>query len=199
MESYTMESIMSPEIVLETNAETLRHIRRVQSLLREVVDNLLRRAVAHDASKLCEPEASVFAEYTAKLKGSTYGSEEYKSFLAGMKPALDHHYANNRHHPEHWAGGIKDMSLLDLIEMFVDWKAATERHANGDLGKSIEINKNRFGYGDELEAIFKRTAGELFPKSLEPWHCFGCGNGGAIMNFCEQCGAGKHDYEAKQT
>ena len=31
----------------------------------------------------------------------TYGSDEYKACLTEMKPALDHHYAANRHHPEH--------------------------------------------------------------------------------------------------
>lgn len=185
--------------ILETNAETMTHIRRVQSLLREVVDNLIRRAIQHDASKLAEPEAPVFAEYTSKLRDCTYGSDEYKSFLAGMKPALDHHYAENRHHPEHWPGGIKDMSLLDLIEMFVDWKAATERHADGNLIRSIELNQKRFGYGDELKSIFQRTAAELFPSYREPWHCFGCGAGGCTLNFCYQCGAGKNDYVEQGT
>lgn len=177
---------------LETNAETLTHIRRVQQLLNEVAANLAERARVHDASKLCEPEASVFAEFTGKLKGCTYGSEEYQSFLAGMRPALEHHYKNNRHHPEYWANGIRDMSLIDLIEMFCDWKAATERHADGSLLKSIELNKKRFGYGDELESIFIRTYYELHkPKT---WHCFGCGASGWDMNFCAQCGAGKNDY-----
>ena len=112
-----------------------------------------------------------------------------------MKPALDHHYARNRHHPEHWpTNGIRDMSLVDLIEMFCDWKAATERHADGSLLKSIETNKKRFGYGDELEHIFLRTAIELFPMSRQEWHCFGCGAGGMQGNFCEMCGAGKNDY-----
>jgi hypothetical protein len=105
-----------------------------------------------------------------------------------------HHYAHNAHHPEHWPGGIKDMSLLDLIEMIVDWKAASERHADGDIEKSITINKQRFGYGDELEAIFRRTTLELYQAYTQPWHCFGCGAGGCIGNFCEQCGAGKNDY-----
>ncbi len=181
----------------ESEIQTLAHIRRVQSLLADVSNRLIARAIRHDESKLSEPEVSVFAEYAEKLKGSTYGSDEYKGFLAGMKPALDHHYAHNRHHPEHWSGGIKDMSLLDLIEMIVDWKAATERHADGDIEKSITINKGRFGYGDELEAILRRTVVELFPKHLEPWHCFGCGAGGMQRNFCEMCGAGKHDYEAR--
>lgn len=180
--------------IIDTNKETLRHIYRVQSLLREVVDNLLRRAIAHDWSKLCEPEASVFAEYTAKLKGMTYGSDEYKQCLAEMKPALDHHYQSNGHHPEHWPNGMRDMSLLDLIEMFVDWKAATERHADGSLDRSIEINQARFGYSNELKGIFLRTAAELFPSWNEPWHCFGCGAGGCVGNFCYQCGAGKKDY-----
>jgi hypothetical protein len=180
--------------LVDSNAETIAHIRRVQKLLHDVVANLLERARIHDASKLCEPEASVFAEMTGKLKNSTYGSEEYKGFLAQMKPALDHHYAHNRHHPEHHRDGIKDMSLLDLIEMFCDWKAATERHANGNLSKSIELNKTRFAYSDELAAIFHRTEAELFPSFLNQWRCYGCGAGGCTYNFCYQCGAGRKDY-----
>lgn len=183
----------------DSEQETLKHIRRVQKLLHEVANNLLERARVHDTSKLSEPEASVFDEYTSKLKGLTYGSEEYFECLRGMKPALDHHYQMNRHHPEHWQGGIRDMSLLDLIEMFVDWKAATERHADGDLGKSIIGNQSRFGYSDELKSIFERTQIELFPSHREQWHCFACGAGGCQGNFCEMCGAGKHDFDAKDT
>ena len=98
-----------------------------------------------------------FDEYTPKLKHCTYGSEEYKSFLAGLKPALDIHYKNNRHHPEHFANGIKDMTLLDLLEMLCDWKASSERHADGNIYRSIEINQSRFGYSDEVKAILKNT------------------------------------------
>jgi len=139
-------------------AETLKHIRRVQELLGNLATDLIRRAAIHDASKLESPEAEVFEEYTAKLRGCTYGSDEYKSFLAGMKPALDHHYANNPHHPEHHADGVRGMTLLDVVEMLADWKAATERHADGDLAKSIELNQKRFGYGDELKGILSNTA-----------------------------------------
>ena len=182
--------------IIETNQETLVHIRRVQQLLANAAANLIERARVHDKSKLSEPEASVFADFTPKLKGSTYGSAEYMEFLTAMESALNHHYANNRHHPEHWPNGIKDMSLLDLIEMFCDWKAATERHADGNLLRSIEVNKERFGYGDELERIFQQTAVELFlPNDL--WHCFGCGAGGCSINFCYQCGAGRKDYGNK--
>ena len=174
--------------------ETISHIRRVQRLIGDVIKNLIERSCVHDSTKLNDPEAGTFAVMTGKLKGCTYGSDEYKVFLAEMKPALDHHYAHNSHHPEHWPGGIKDMSLLDLIEMLIDWKAASERHVDGSIAKSLDHNKVRFGYGDELDAILRRTALSLWPEHLEPWHCFGCGNGGAVSNFCAMCGSGRKDY-----
>lgn len=185
------------DVLSDSMRETIKHIRRVQQLLGDVATRLIDRARVHDSTKLNEPEASTFAVMTSKLKGCTYGSDEYKSFLDEMKPALDHHYQHNSHHPEHWSGGIKDMSLLDLIEMLADWKAAGERHADGSMAKSLDHNKGRFGYGDELDAIFRRTALELWPEHREPWHCFGCGNGGAIYYFCEMCGAGRDDYKVK--
>jgi Family of unknown function (DUF5662) len=56
-----------------------------------------------------------------------------------MKPALGHHYAANRHYLEHFANGVNDVTLVDLVEMLADWKAATERSDTGDLRKSLEI------------------------------------------------------------
>jgi hypothetical protein len=79
-----------------------------------------------------------------------------------MKPALDHHYANNSHHPEHYKNGIDDMSLLDLVEMICDWKAASERHNNGNIRKSIEVNGKRFEMSPQLIRIFENTADLLF-------------------------------------
>ena len=46
---------------------------------------------------------------------------------------------------------------LDILEMLCDWKAATLRHKDGDIRKSIEINQKRFGYSDELKRIFLNT------------------------------------------
>jgi len=79
-----------------------------------------------------------------------------------MKEALKHHYDFNRHHPEHFVNGIKDMTLIDLCEMLSDWKAASLRHNDGDINKSIEINQSRFGYSDELKQIFLNTIDYYF-------------------------------------
>lgn len=136
---------------------THEHRRMVQKFLRMIKDELQSRWTHHDLTKIGPVEKPVFDEYTPKLKDSTYGSEEYKGFLDAMKPALDHHYAKNRHHPEHFENGIQGMNLVDLIEMFCDWKAATMRHGDGDLMKSIDINQTRFGYDDDLLLIFRNS------------------------------------------
>ena len=145
----------------DSEADTLKHIKRVSELLTECSIELIERANRHDDSKLESPEKELFDEYTPKLKGCTYGSDEYKEYLKGLKVALDHHYANNSHHPEHYENGVNGFDLFDLIEMFMDWKAATERHTDGDIRKSIEINKDRFELSDQVCDIFRNTADRL--------------------------------------
>lgn len=153
--------------MIDSRPETYKHIQTVQQFIGRCIVSLLFRSEWHDQSKLVSPEKEAFDEFTPKLAASTYGSDEYKALLAALKPALDHHYAMNSHHPEHYArditgvnpelvangSGIRGMSLLDLIEMLCDWKAATMRHNDGDIRKSIEINQKRFGYSDELKQI----------------------------------------------
>lgn len=147
-----------------TNYETFRHIERVRNLLNKCSVELLHRGERHDQSKLESPEVELFTEFTPKLAGSTYGSDEYEGFRKAMGPALDHHYANNSHHPEHWKNGIDDMSLLDIVEMLCDWKAASERHNNGNIRKSITINANRFNMSPQLVKILENTADLLFAE-----------------------------------
>ena len=144
--------------VAECQVETQKHIEAVRRYIRFMIDKIDMRGVKHDASKLESPEVEVFAEYTPKLNGTTFGSEEYYANLEGMKSALDHHYAFNRHHPEHFANGINDMTLVDILEMFCDWKASTLRHNDGNLLKSIETNAERFKMDGQLKQILINTA-----------------------------------------
>ncbi len=145
----------------DSRRDTASHMLRVSELIETCIMNFVRRAQLHDQSKLQSPEKEIFDEMTPKLKASTYGSEEYKTMLAGMKPALGHHYAENPHHPEHHPDGIEAMSLLDILEMLCDWKAAGERHANGSMENSLKVNRVRFGVDDQLFHILKNTAQEL--------------------------------------
>lgn len=138
----------------EERIKTYEHIRCVQRNMIEFAKNILDRAMAHDRSKLESPEAEIFEASTHKLAGLTYGTPEYMEALKDLGPALKHHYEANSHHPEHWGGGVSDMSLLDVVEMFCDWCAATMRHNDGSIVRSCEQNQARFGYDDILKNIF---------------------------------------------
>jgi hypothetical protein len=145
----------------DSTHDTLDHIRKVQARFAEVQSQLDNRADMHDRSKLAEPEKSGFDVLTLNLRNLVYGSDEYKAALADAKPVIDHHYAVNSHHPEHYDNGIAGMSLLDVVEMLCDWKAASERTKQGSIARSLPINKDRFGINDQLFAILENTVREL--------------------------------------
>lgn len=141
----------------DSKEDTLKHIKRVGDLIKLCISQLYSRAERHDKSKLESPEKEVFDRETPKLKDLTYGSDEYKKSLERLGVGLKHHYENNRHHPEHFTRGITNMDLFDVLEMVVDWKAASERHKDGDVIKSVDINKKRFFIQDQLVEIIKNT------------------------------------------
>lgn len=173
-----------------------KHKQLVDRMLRGAAKNLDSRGYNHDNTKLSCAELPHFEEAKPILESSEYLSKEYMEGLKILGPALEHHYANNNHHPEHYAkewkcdgcrstfsteektngvtcpvcgvdGKIKyvcemsRMSLFDLLEMLIDWKAATEISPNGDIIKSIEKGQERFGYGDELKEILFNTLEEI--------------------------------------
>lgn len=152
--------VMSDE-AYDSYQDTREHQGKVYANMQRFYYDLWNRSQVHDDSKSESPEKEIFDAVTPKLKGVTYGSDEYKAALAEMGEALQHHYEVNSHHPEHYPNGVEGMNLMDLVEMFCDWKAASERHANGDFAKSLEINKQRFAISDQLVSIFENTRKEL--------------------------------------
>lgn len=153
----------------DSRPDTRAHIHRVRHFLGLATKNLVRRAASHDESKLIEPELQGFDIATPKLAQFEYGSEEYKQSLRDLGPALEHHYTYNDHHPQHYENGVQGMSLMSLLEMLCDWRAASERTKqrtdNPDQAESFELslkfNQERFGYSDELAVILLNTAREL--------------------------------------
>jgi len=117
--------------------------------------SLIFRSLFHDLSKYRWSEAKSFAKVIFKLRGQTYGSDIYRESLRSIKPSVILHYKRNSHHPEYWAelesgrDGFSKMGPYEKIEMIIDWRAATRRHSDGCIFKSLDINQERFGYGDE--------------------------------------------------
>jgi hypothetical protein len=141
--------------------DTLTHIGKVRTRVNEVTRNLEARAWHHDASKVREPERSGYETLTINLADCEYGSDAYRAALAEARDTIAHHYAENDHHPEHYPNGIAGMSLLAVLEMLCDWKAASERTRQGSIAQSLEHNKKRFGIDDQLASILENTVREL--------------------------------------
>jgi Family of unknown function (DUF5662) len=160
--------------------ETLEHIANVRALLNRCAVILLDRGEVHDQSKLEPPEKEAFDQLTPRLAELEYGTQEYLDAAAELGPALEHHYEHNAHHPEHTSRpGLSGMSLLDMVEMLCDWKAASLRmkqRADGDeylkrsFAEGLIYNQQRWGYTDEVATILWNTALELGFLDPEPDH-----------------------------
>lgn len=139
--------------------DVLKHRHRVAKLLLTAARALTERAACHDDSKFSAAEMDAFIATRSRFAATPYGTPEYFALLAELKPALDHHYAENRHHPEHFENGIEGMDLMDLLEMVCDWMAASQRRPGDilELGKLYE----RFHIEDPLARIISNTVGNL--------------------------------------
>lgn len=120
---------------------------------------LIARALLHDLSKFAPDEAKGFAEITRLLKEVPYGSARYKEAL--QSACIQTHYNRNRHHPEHHTNGLKDMTLMDVVEMLIDWRASTKRNPHGSMRKSLELNRKRFDGGQPPTSLFRILRNEM--------------------------------------
>lgn len=109
---------------------THKHIARVRQLLGEFAIEMIQRGDRHDASKFeaVELEPLQKMQDLIDTEGQVpFGTPEYERRTALLGSMISHHRVNNSHHPEHYPEGVAGMDLFDLVEMFFDWKAASER------------------------------------------------------------------------
>jgi hypothetical protein len=148
----------------DSRADTLAHIHQVRDNIDIFVIKMLARGRIHDASKLEEPEKSTFDKLIPQLAGLAYGSPEYEAIVERERPALEHHYRRNSHHPEHYgAVGVAGMDLFDLVEMVCDWMAAAERKP--DDGVKLAYNVELFRIEPQLASVIANTLGR-WPREL---------------------------------
>ncbi len=141
------------------------HKQRVASHLQSIANDLFRRAFIHDNSKFSPEEFEAYEEAFPELQHYAYGTEEFKAALRKIKPAIQHHYAHNDHHPEYSEAGINGMNLVQIIEMLSDWMAASERSQTNFL-QGLEMNKERFHIDDQLFEVIKNTVKWYDPNKL---------------------------------
>lgn len=148
--------------------DTLAHKRLVACYLGQAAYELMRRAVVHDNSKFEPEEAVLYSLITPRLKLLEYGSPDYRGALREMKPAVDHHYAANDHHPEHFGTvGVEGMNLFQLHEMVYDWIAAARTTDRAEIERGFRVNQERFDITPPLFEILLNTLHALLPDDEE--------------------------------
>jgi hypothetical protein len=123
---------------------TYKHIGRVRQLLGEFAVEMIKRGDVHDASKFDPIEMGPLEEMQKIVDAegqAPFGSAEYKRRTDMLGPMIEHHRANNSHHPEFYADGVAGMDLFDVVEMFFDWKAASERGEESAMNLNFACDK----------------------------------------------------------
>jgi len=115
------------EVLVKINNIT-RHIRNVEDncvflgtkLIRlgeiELGKQLISNGFVHDASKF----------YGIEFENLSVAGDNKEETKLKLKMAIHQHNSTNKHHPEAWAGGIKEMPDVYLCEMVADWKSRSE-------------------------------------------------------------------------
>lgn len=115
--------------------QTMLKVRAVARHIRNVEDNCLllgekliqsgkidlgKRLIAngmiHDASKF----------HGIEFEYLSIGNPSEEGAKLKLKLSVQQHNTTNQHHPEFWAGGIKEMPDVYVAEMVCDWKARSE-------------------------------------------------------------------------
>jgi len=155
------ENLVKDPQGLATIESILSHKKSVREKLLFLAKELEKRAINHDNSKLQQPELGWLIQMDKEGR-KKYGSKEYFDKMNKWKIFFDHHYENNRHHPEHYKNNIDDMNLVDLIELFCDIQSyVNEPHVD----KALDIFNNyakRFHIDEQLLQILKNTMLEYF-------------------------------------
>ena len=137
----------------------LRHQTLVRRYLLELAHRLEQRALIHDLSKLQLDEFTGFVEIQRVAREHRLDSPEYKASI--QSDVVNLHLSRNSHHPEFHHGGIKDMPLLDLIEMVIDWRAASETYGRTTMAESLPMQKERFKMTDEQYRLIQLITEEI--------------------------------------
>ena len=135
----------------------IQHIQWLMEGMCFVQTAIMHRLLTHDRTKIEPPELEAYAEVVPAFKGLVFGSEEHIANGKRLGPAWKHHTEHNLHHPEHHPDGIDGMTLIDLIEMVCDWRAAALRRGSFDVEQSLNVLRDRHGISPQLENVIRNT------------------------------------------
>lgn len=143
----------------------LRHKEIVRKNFNKFQAQLQERSDLHDISKYLEDEFDGFVEADSAGLYHKFGSDEYIK-LINENQGIALHYARNSHHPEHFKDGsegfthinlIEKMSFLDIVEMVIDWKSASETYGK-DFMEGLDFSLERFHCDEKQKWLIRMIA-----------------------------------------
>jgi hypothetical protein len=166
-----------------------RHRDFVRCALLFVIQDIERRSLVHDASKMLDDEFSGFARINAIARVNKFGSDEYKASMKQERSTIDLHFSRNSHHPERpkllgeaaeVERGLPDdctywqardgarMTFLDVIEMVCDWWGARKGYGDSRTWQnSVALNLSSKGSLLSVEQLWLAKEVALFLDGLE--------------------------------
>jgi len=145
----------------EVLTDLLMHRIEVSENLNEIQGELKRRGIVHDKSKFLPIEHDAFVQTRPDFKKANYGTPEYQKCVDAIKPSIDHHYANNRHHTAFHEGGFSDMNFIDILEMLADWKAANRRSPDLNFKDSLPRCYKKYAIPINMQKHIEKTLADL--------------------------------------
>jgi hypothetical protein len=146
---------------LDFLCDAILHVSEVRENIASVNAELVRRGIAHDRTKFQALEFDAFVSTRDAFKKANYGTPEYQACVDAVKPAVDHHHGNNRHHTSYHENGVNDMSLIDIVEMICDWKAASRRSPDKKFIDTLDYAFDKYGIDSQLQGIIRNTLRDL--------------------------------------
>lgn len=168
-----------------------KHIGKVQENMDRAIANLTVRAAHHDESKYSPEELGLVVAKPSLDATEHGSAEEKAILQGLKKSLEHHYDNNSHHPEYYWFascgacfkdyprerawskcddcgydifkqdGEVDSMTLLDLIEMVCDWKAAGDMSEGGSFAGSVEYGTERFRLSPQLVSILKNTGKEL--------------------------------------
>lgn len=147
-----------------TVSYTKAHIENVKAKMSFFASVLAMRGENHDKSKLLEPEVYGWMTMDREPK-YPYGSKEYYDKMHRYNEVIQHHYAVNSHHPEHFSDPNTQMDLIDLIEMLCDWFSYKGEISWLDGYNRILQQCERFHLDNTIKSLLLNTFRHFLVKS----------------------------------
>jgi len=133
------------------------HVLVVQQYMLEIIELLQLNSIYHDSSKYLNSDEWPLLQHKYLLDNLEYGSSEFNTLVEELKPSVDEHHYNNRHHIE-FHDHYSEMTMFDWLEWLADLKSfETKNSFEGMLQTQFE----KYSIDKTTQQLLINTATEL--------------------------------------